>query len=110
MDRPFRAHGRTQAKRRKAVSQAIQAVGLAVARLAARNLPFSPHHRGENDRKTAYLDIEYAMRRPETYADLFDGPDDDLVDALRVSLQPSEPERAGYLPPGGVTRGEVIWD
>lgn len=73
--KPFRAHARSGKspavqKRRREVRDAAATYGMETCRLAARNLVLSPHHRGENDRNTEYLDIGYAMRKVECYADL----------------------------------------
>lgn len=80
---PFRAHARSGKsppvrKRRKEVLAAVDTYGEELCRLAARNLVLSPHHRGENDRHTEYLEISYAMRKVEHYAGLCDLPDDEF--------------------------------
>lgn len=53
----------------------------------------SPHHLGENDRHTEYLELEYALRKPTQMAAL--APDDPPP---RAPLAPDEP---GVPPPPG---------
>lgn len=86
---PFVAHSRSPAQRRRAIRQAIQAFGFDLTRQAARNLPLSPHHRGENERRRKYLEVECAMKDPESLAGLYDGPKEGLAEALRESLKTS---------------------
>lgn len=87
---------RRLAKRRRLVAQAIRDYGADVVRLAARNLPLSPHHRGDNERATEYLEIHLALRNVERFANLCPGDDDAFRQALQASLQASrrakEPE------------------
>jgi len=113
--RPFVPHCRIFKKREKAVADALKTVGVDVARRAARNIALSPHHRGENDRRTRYLDIEYAMRRPESFAELFDGPDEGITDATRRSLEAPrgalvQQPKSGFVREDGPTRAVITWE
>lgn len=56
------------AARRKLVRKALNDFGAKTVLLAARNLVLSAHHRGENKQKTQYLDIDYALKKPELHA------------------------------------------
>ena len=98
----FIPHSRKAPSRRGAVAEAIRSYGFDVARLAARNLILSDHHRGHNAHGRRFLDIEYAFRRPETYAELYQGPDDRFPDALRDVLG----IKRDFGPFGGFTVGE----
>ncbi|MEM9598856.1 MAG: hypothetical protein AAGD06_31605, partial [Acidobacteriota bacterium] len=72
--------------------QAIRDHGADVVRLAARNLPLSPHHRGDNERATEYLEIHLALRNVERFANLCPGDDDAFRQALQASLRPKPSE------------------
>lgn len=86
---PFVAYSRSPAQRWRAIRQAIQSVGFPLARQAARNLPLSAHHRGENEHGRRFLEVECAMKDPEFLAGLYDGPNDGLASAIRESLKTS---------------------
>jgi len=75
-------HYRMKASRRRAVAAAIQDFGFDVARQAAGNLVFQLQDEGHHD-DFHPLDIERAFRDPERLARLFEGPDGELVDAIR---------------------------
>lgn len=49
-------------KRRKHIANALKIAGLEKCKLAVVGLTHSPHHRGENDTGTTYLDIRYALK------------------------------------------------
>jgi hypothetical protein len=49
-------------KRRKHIANALKIAGLEKCKLAVVGLTRSPHHRGENDTGTTYLDIRYALK------------------------------------------------
>ena len=86
----YRPHVRRTARRR-AVAQAIldHDGDFAFVASAARNLVLSAHHRGENAQKVEYLTIDFAMRRVESYGDLYDGPDDDFAAELARNMERS---------------------
>lgn len=62
VDRPkAKLHDRA-GKNVKTIASALELVGLERVKLAITGLSLSPHHNGENDAKTKYLDIRYALR------------------------------------------------
>ena len=105
MGEPFRPHSRKLAKRRKAVAEAIRVFGVDVVKLAARNLVLSTHHHGQNENGKRYLDIEYALRRPETYAEIFEGKDELFPKVVRYILGiPLDPRPE----PGSLGENDVV--
>ena len=89
--------------RRRAVAKAIKAVGYDVARQAARNVVLATHLFDSED--LHLLDIENACRDPERIAQLFQGTDDELIEAVRKHWEPPDPERERLL---GATQSP--WD
>lgn len=95
--RPKRRPGGMSDKDRKRVRTLLRD-GWALEDLqrAVRGLFLSPHHLGQNDRGTEYLEIEYALRKPGDMAALADqsdpappaprgrSPDDEYVDPALI--------------------------
>lgn len=84
------------AKDRKRIVEHLRS-GLTVEDLkrAVEGLMHSPHHLGENDRHTEYLELEYALRKPTQMAALAPEP-------APVPKARSEPTGPGVPPPPGL--------
>jgi hypothetical protein len=95
--RPKRRPPKLSPKDRKRIAEHLRS-GLTVEDLtrAIDGLMRSPHHLGENDRHTEYLELEYALRKPTQMATL--APDDHPSETRRVVV-PDGPE---VPPPPGV--------
>lgn len=75
------------AQRRKIARELVLYLGLEDACKAARNLALSPHHRGENDRKTAYYDLQYVGRAPDKMLARCSGDDQAFLRILKASAR-----------------------
>jgi hypothetical protein len=95
--RPRRRPPRLSPKDRKRIEEHLRS-GLTVDDLkrAVEGLMRSPHHLGENDRHTEYLELEYALRKPGQMAALVP---EEAPSAVRRAVKPAEP---GVPPPPGV--------
>lgn len=95
--RPRRRPPKLSPKDRKRIEEHLRS-GLDVEDLkrAVDGLMRSPHHLGENDRHTEYLELEYALRKPGQMAALVP---DDTPSGLRRVVEPDEPL---VPPPPGV--------
>jgi hypothetical protein len=94
--RPRRRPTKLLAKDRKAIRAHLDA-GLSVddLRLACEGLFRSPHHLGQNDRNSEYLEIEYALRKPSTYIALAEDaspPPRSSGTVVRAELRESSPD------------------
>ncbi|MBA2685302.1 MAG: hypothetical protein H0U66_12515 [Gemmatimonadaceae bacterium] len=62
--RPSRRPGKLSPTNRKKIATALKSFTVADLKVACSGLLRSPHHLGQNDRGTEYLEIEYALRKP----------------------------------------------
>jgi len=71
--RPRRRPTKLGPKDRKTIRTHLRdGMSIADLRRAVTGLFISPHHLGHNDRKTEYLELEYALRKPATFIALAD--------------------------------------